>query len=198
MANEYSTLTLLKSSLHITDTDRDALLQGALTAASRGIDNSTGRRFWLDATATARVINPRGKVVCDTEGEHLIVDDIGATTGLVVEVGRGSSWTAVTSEVEAEPTDALDQGEPVTSLLRLYSRWQFATGQRVRVTAKWGWPAIPDVVAQAALIQAGRLFKRKDSPEGILGNAEWGVVRLSRIDPDVQALVQDLVLPGFG
>ena len=198
MANEYSTLTLLKSSLKITDTDRDALLNQALTAASRGIDNFTGRRFWLDATATARVINPRGKVVYDTEGGHLLVDDIGSAAGLVVEVGRGSSWTVITSEVEAEPTDALDQGEPVTSLLRLYSRWQFATGQRVRVTAKWGWPAIPDVVAQAALIQAGRLFKRKDSPEGILGNAEWGIVRLARIDPDVQALVQDLVLPGFG
>jgi hypothetical protein len=68
---------------------------------------------------------------------------------------------------------------------------------RVRVTAKWGWPAVPDTVVQATLIQASRLYRRKDSPEGVLGSAEWGTVRLGRVDPDVYALIQQLILPGM-
>jgi hypothetical protein len=51
---------------------------------------------------------------------------------------------------------------------------------------------------QATLIQAARLYRRKDSPEGVTGSAEWGVVRLPRIDPDVSALIKDLTLPGIG
>lgn len=197
MANEYATLALLKSSLKVTDTDRDDLLQQALTAGARGIDAHTGRRFWLDPAPTARVINPRGAVVCDDDGERLLVDDIGVTAGMVVEVGRGASWTDVTADVETEPTDAAAKGEPVTSLLRINGSWP-RWRDRVRITVRWGWPAIPEVVEQANLIQSGRLFKRKDSPEGVIGSAEWGVVRLARIDPDVQALVAHLVLPGFG
>jgi hypothetical protein len=54
------------------------------------------------------------------------------------------------------------------------------------------------VIREATLIQALRLYKRKDSPEGVLGSAEWGTVRVSRLDPDVAKLVESLVLPGFG
>jgi hypothetical protein len=43
-----------------------------------------------------------------------------------------------------------------------------------------------------------RLYKRKDSPEGVLGTAEWGgPVRLSRVDPDVAALLTPFVIPGM-
>ena len=48
---------------------------------------------------------------------------------------------------------------------------------------------MPAQVAQATLIQAARLYKRRESPEGVLGNAEWGSIRLSRVDPDVAALL---------
>jgi hypothetical protein len=75
--------------------------------------------------------------------------------------------------------------------------WGTAT-TRVRVTAKFGWPTVPDDIVQACLIQASRLFKRADSPEGVMGSSEWGVVRLSRRDPDVWALIEPYTLPGFG
>jgi hypothetical protein len=193
----YVTLDVLKDSMKITDDDRDDLLQRALNAAVGGINNTTGRRFDLDDTAQARVINPRRRVVCDEDGDHLLIKDIGSLDDLAVQIGTTSAWTTITSSVEAEPTDALDEGRPVTSLLRVAGGWPVGAGQRVRVTARWGWPQVPDVVAQATLIQAMRLFRRKDSPEGVTGSAEWGVVRLSRIDPDVQALIQSLILPGM-
>lgn len=189
----YATLAELKHTMGITDTERDTALAGKLAAASRSIDKTTGRRFWLDAAARPRVINPRRRVVADEDGQRLLTADIGDDAGLVVETGRTGAWTVITAAVEAQPTDALQQQLPVTSLLRLGGTWPAGGGQRIRVTARWGWPAVPDEVHEATLILAARLFKRKDSPEGVLGSSEWGVVRLSRRDPDVLALIEHLI-----
>lgn len=201
MANEYVTLATLKTAVKLepSDTTSDALLNQALAAASRGIDRKCGRRFFLDAAPVQRVFNPRRRVACESDGEVLLINDIGDTAGLAVETGSGSTWTAVTG-FETTPDNALLDGRPITGLLRPNGiwRWHASSTTRVRITARWGWPTIPDEVVQATLIQASRLYKRKDSSEGVLGSAEWGVVRLSRVDPDVAALVGDLTLPGFG
>lgn len=202
MANEYADLATLKAQLTIEedDTSRNTLLNKALTSASRSIDRATGRRFWLDPTVVARVYNPRGRVVCDDDGETLLVDDIGSVTGLVVETGPASGpWTTVTG-YETVPDNALADGRAITGLLRPGGAWSWRTAgtARVRVTARFGWPAVPDEIESAALIQATRLYKRKDSPEGIIGSAEWGVRNLSRRDPDVWNLIEPFILPGFG
>ncbi|MFI9005100.1 phage gp6-like head-tail connector protein [Streptomyces sp. NPDC053541] len=196
MATDYATVATLREMLNVPadDTSRDGLLARALAAASRGIDTATGRRFYLDATASARVYRVAGRTMCDEDGEQLLVDDIGAASGLVVETGAAGAWSVVT-DYETAPDNALARGRPVTSLLR--TSWG-SSSTRVRVTAQWGWPDVPDEIEQATLIQAARLYRRKDSPEGVTGSAEWGVVRLSRRDPDVWALIEHYILPGFG
>lgn len=194
----YLSLAALKDDAHITDTERDSALTRALSAASRSIDLTTGRRFYLDDEASARVYNARGRVVAAEEGSRLLVDDIGALDDLVVEIGRAPAWADITDQVEAEPTDALARSWPITSLLRLGGSWPSGSSQRIRVTERWGWPDVPAPVVQATGILAMRLFKRKDSPEGVVGSAEWGVVRLTRKDPDVYALIEPYILPGFG
>jgi hypothetical protein len=198
VANEYANLATLKASLNIepSDTTRDALLNQALASASRSIDRATGRRFWLDPAPVARVYNPRRRLVREVDGELLLTDDIGDTAGMVVETGNGASFTAVT-DYETWPDNALADGKPVTGLLRVFGIWA-VPGTRVRITTRFGWPAEPDPVTEASLIQAARLFRRKDSPEGVAGSAEWGVVRLSRRDPDVWNLIEPYILPGFG
>ncbi|MFE9853713.1 MULTISPECIES: phage gp6-like head-tail connector protein [Streptomyces] len=196
MAHEYAELADLKSNLNVEEADlsRDVMLQAALTAASRGIDTSTGRRFWLDDVPVARVFRTRGRVAFTEDGgERLLVDDIGADP-VLVESGSVSSWADV-PDYEPGPDNALLRGRPITSLA-VPGRW--AVGDRVRVVARWGWPAVPDEIRQATLIQAARLYRRKDSPEGVAGSAEWGVMRLSRRDPDVWALIEHFILPGFG
>jgi hypothetical protein len=197
VANEYADLGTLKRQLRLDDADdsQDASLQQALTAASRSIDRATGRRFWLDGTAVQRTYRPEGRTVTQTDGTALLVDDIGSVSGLLIETGTATAWSALT-DWEALPDNALAVGRPITGLLRS-GGWGAGTS-RVRVTAKFGWPAVPDEIVQATLIQANRLFKRKDSPEGVTGSAEWGVVRLSRRDPDVWNLIEPYVLPGFG
>lgn len=186
----YATLADLKAMRRITDTSDDALLTRALTAASRQIDQKTGRRFWLDDSATTRVFGASGRTTPDG---RLLVDDIGDLAGLLVETGTpgGTTWTA-TTWYETAPANAVPQGAPVTELAPTSgSVWP---GGRVRVTARWGWPAVPAEISLATLLLASRLFMRKDSPEGLTGSAEFGSVRVSRWDPDVEALVAPYVL----
>lgn len=194
MANEYATLAELKAMRHVTDTSQDTALQAALTRASRAIDTKTGRRFYLDSSATARTYNPHGRVLCTAGGRLLLVDDIGSTTGLVVERGTTSSgWTAITTH-ETRPDNALTLGWPITGLLLASGDWPSGS-TRVRVTARWGWPSVPDEIVQACLLLANRFYLRKDSPEGIAGSAEWGAIRLSRWDPDVEVLIAPFIVP---
>lgn len=195
MAEDYTDLATLKLALKITDNDRDALLSRAITAASRAIDRQTGRRFWLDDAPVTRVFNPYGRIVRDERGELFLIDDLGASATLVVEVGRGASWTAVTG-YETWPDNALAEGMPITGLLLPTGTWP-TDRDRLRVTERWGWPVIPDPIEQASRLQAGRLYRRKDSPEGVAGSAEWGLVRVPRLDPDVLALIEPYTLPGF-
>ncbi|HEX4812248.1 MAG TPA: hypothetical protein VFV66_05795 [Nonomuraea sp.] len=193
----YASVAQLKTMMGATDSDRDSLFADKLSAACRSIDDTTGRRFYLDPTASARILNPTRRLVQDEDGWHLLVPDIGDTSGLVVEVGRTGAWTDVTSRVEAEPTDAIAEQNAVTSLLMVGGTWPVGGGKRVRVTTRWGWPIVKPQISEASLLLAARLVKRKDSPEGVLGSAEWGVIRLSRTDPDVYALIQRYILPGL-
>lgn len=196
MANEYALLPELKLAVGIPTDDgtEDALLTKALASASRSIDTSCGRRFWLDETPSARTFRLSGRTVLDDDGVRVLLDDIGAEP-VLVETGSVGAFTALSS-YETGPDNALTQGRPITSLARA-GAWGGAAG-RIRVTARWGWPTVPPEIEQATLLQANRLFKRKGSPEGIIGSAEWGVRNVSRRDPDVWALIEHFMLPGFG
>ncbi|MFD8531526.1 phage head-tail connector protein [Streptosporangium canum] len=194
----YIELAMLKKALGVTDTDRDALLEQAISAASSGIDERCGRTFGRDLVPSTRTFRTRGRTLRnDLGGELLLVDDIATDEGLVIEVGGRDTWAEVhATRYETEPENALAKGRPVTSLALLYSWWSL--WRSVRITAVWGWPAVPAGVEQAALLQASRLYRRKDSPEGVAGSAEWGLVRVPSLDPDVRALVEPFRLVGFG
>lgn len=49
----------------------------------------------------------------------------------------------------------------------------------------------------AMLMQAGRLYRRRSSPEGVAGFGEFGAVRVSRIDADIEALLAPYLRVGF-
>ena len=180
---------------HLGDTgDRldEALLQAAIDAATGDVDEHTGRRFDLDVSATARVFDGCGS-------SRILIDDIGSLTGLAVETSAdGSTWSAVAvSDYEPLPLNA--NSNPASA----YAWWwlaespsatagTWAWARRVRVTARWGWSAVPAQVKQATILRAVALFKRKDAPHGVAGFDGFGVVRL-RQDPDVEALLQPFV-----
>lgn len=194
----YASLSLLKSALGMasTDTTADDLLQQALSASSRSVEEYCERRFYLDATATVRVYRTKGRVICQRDGsQRLAVDDIGSTSGLVVEVGDGTTWTAIAAaDYETYPDNALARLRAITAIV-LPDSTTFSTNRRARITARWGWPAIPSQAEQASLLQAARLYRRKDSPQGVAGSPDWGLVRVPNLDPDVKALLAFLTVP---
>lgn len=183
----YATLTQLKSRLRITDTVDDDELQSTLATAARRVDDDCGRRFWQDLTASSRTYRP-------THPTLLLVDDISTSPDLVVEVGRGATWTAVDlDDVDFLPENAVADLRAIEILERAAGVWPLFGSTRVRITARWGWPVVPEPIVNATLIMASRLSRRRDSPEGILGNSDFGPLRVSRYDADYDNLIHPYV-----
>lgn len=192
---EYVDLALLKAQLGgitSTDANRDALLTDAIEAASRRVDSYCARRFWKDDAASARTYRPGVRIY----EERFFVDDCAS----VSEVAYGNAvdgWTVLDAEdFEVGPENATARGVAIESVEALDGWPSFGRRDRVRVTGVWGWPEVPAEVVEATLILAARYYKRQQSPEGVLGNAEWGTVRLSKTDPDVADLLSPFVIFG--
>lgn len=189
ITNGYCTLPELKEILRILDTVDDELLEARINEASRVIDQHCNRRFYADATASARLFT-------SIDGNTIFVDDISSTTGLVVKsdsVGDGTYATTIAAaDFQAEPLNAIVKGTPITSIAaRLAGAFSMAAVPAgCQVTAKWGWPAIPDPVHSACLILAGRLVKRGDSLLGVAGFGELGAITVRAIDPDVERMLR--------
>lgn len=192
----YATVAQLRAEMTVpsSTTDRDAGFARALKAASRAVeewcDNRPVGGFLLADTASVRKFRRDRWTLCTDQGFQLPVDDIGSLTDLVVETSDdGTTWTTLTIDTDFEvwPENALAYSRPITALLSA-SDWP----ARVRVTAKWGWPEVPSQVAEATLRQAARLYKRKDSPQGLADGGELGQVRVPNLDPDVQRLLSFL------
>ena len=131
-ANMYATVGQLKARFGISDSIDDDLIRHTIRSASRAIDDECGRRFYLDIAATARQYRT-ASAFWESDGEVLLIDDIGNLTGVVVEVGDGTTWTAVTNYA-TEPFNASVQGRPVRKLRRTMNNW--STSRQVRVTAR--------------------------------------------------------------
>jgi len=97
------------------------------------------------------------------------------------------------------PLNAASDGVPFT-VIEL-GQGVTLTGARGEVTVEadtWGWPSVPDAVAEAIMFQASRFSFRKDSPMGIAGSPEQGseLRLLSRVDPDVAVALKRFRRPG--
>jgi Phage gp6-like head-tail connector protein len=185
----YASLAQLKSWLKITDTNDDAKLTSALVAATRRINLDCGRSFWPQtAPAAPRIYRAR-------HPELLQVDDFPTMTDLVVEVGRGSTWTAIdVANLDALPENAEADLHAIETLVRTAGVWPVFGNARVRVTPqRWGWLACPEDIVTACIILGARLGRRSDSPEGIVGNSEFGPIRVSRYDADYDTLISGYV-----
>jgi hypothetical protein len=165
------------------------LLAMSTRTTTEWINSFCRREFNLADAASARYFD----VLRDGT---VLVDDIGSET-ITVATDSSQDGTYATTwaadDFQAGPLGSIDLGEPITSLIAVGEQaFPPVTRRRglVKVTAVWGWPAVPSTVKQAALIQAARLYRRFESPEGVLGGSDFGVVRVgSRVDPDVEMLL---------
>ncbi len=193
ITNGYATLTDFQnytgmSTLTAAET---STIEDAIEAASRSIDRIANRRFFLDAVATARLYRP-------SDFYKLIVDDIGSTTNLAVALdatGQGSYTDPLVLNTDyiLDPINAQAKARPWTMLTIVGgTTWPFPTNYRpvVQVTARWGWPSVPDDISEATLILAADYVKRASSVGGVVGLSELGAIRMSPLGRDIAAIVR--------
>ena len=194
ISNGYATLADVKAALRIPsgDTQDDFLLELSIEAASRQIDGFCERVF-TQSTAT-RIYRP-------TDVFTVEVDDLQSITTLKTDADGtgtfGTTWS--TADYQLNPLNGIAGGitTPYTTLRAIGSylfpiyepRNVNANEASVQITGVWGWPSIPTAVKQACIILSMRQFKRYDSPTGVMGFGDLGVMRVGRVDPDVEKLL---------
>lgn len=199
ITNGYATLAELKAYLKIDDSMEDTLLENIVEAASRSIDRIANRRFYLDSTATARQYRPADLL-------RVFTDDFGSTSGLIVktdpnDAGVYATTLVLNTDYIVEPVNAAAKGRP-WNYITIVSGESYSLPvnyrPQVEVTARWGWPSVPDDINQATLILSADLYKRKDSIGGVLGLSELGAIRMSPLGRDITAMVRAYKREFFG
>ena len=205
-APSYATVDELQTFVRIPDDADDAVITAALAGASRMIDHACDprpghwRQFGRTDTPDARYFTPsrRGYDSAVRDQWVALVDDIASEVGLDVAADlTGDGGYVEITGATLLPRNAAGQGLPWTSVLFAGSSMSCPPliADSVKVTAEWGWPAVPEAVHEACMIQASRLISRRDAPFGVAGSPETGseVRLLARLDPDVEALVRPFV-----
>lgn len=197
ITNGYATRNQVKAALRIgtADTLDDDLIDNCVGAASRLIDGYCNRRFWQTGTAEARVYQAEDSFYCS-------IDDVAGTALTLKTSSQADGTFDVTwkvSDYQLEPlngnldglTWSYDKIRAVGDYLFPTVNANYGDQALVQVTAIFGWPSVPEPVTQATIIQASRIFKRYDSPLGVVGFGDLGQIRVSRyLDPDMAQLVE--------
>jgi hypothetical protein len=182
-----------------TDDAEDVKLGLAIAAASRAVDRCTGRQFGLDGPSTrrytARYRHARARWVAD-------VDDIPTVSEefvISLDTDGDLTFEAVVTAYDLRPMNAQPMDRPWTQVVFRSTAAVLPNGAEgeVQILGMWGWSAVPDPVKQATLLQASRLWVRKDSPYGIAGSPDAGseMRLLDKVDPDVEVALTSYKRP---
>lgn len=151
----------------------DVELLRQLTAVSRYIDFRTGQFFSSDTAAVVRIYTGDGTNQLWLD-ENLAV----SPTSLKYDSGNDGTYATTITTFELWPYNAADG--PVAQPYRRIDLppWGdytvFPKGQRVQVTAQWGWLAVPEMV-RTACIQLTAIL-RLQSPRATSSIDEMGRV----------------------
>lgn len=189
ITNGYCTLAQLKDALGIpsADTISDSGLELAIESASRQIDTHCERVFYQTTGAT--------RVYAPSSYDFVEIDDLITLTTLKTSTDADGSydqtWTSDTYQLEPLNGRAGGIVTPYTGIRGVGDLIFPVTGQEatVQVVGNFGWSSVPTDIKYACLILSGRLWKRFDSVLGVAGFGELGAVRVSRFDPDIEALI---------
>jgi hypothetical protein len=195
IVNGYATLAEVKAAARIDDDIDNSLLETAIESSSRDIDAYTERVFFsTGATAVARVYIPQDIYLVETD------DIISVTTIKSDSNGDGTfDITWASTDFQLEPLNGLAGGiaTPATRIRSIgnylwpvYEPRNVNSSQAsVQVTGVFGFASVPSAIKQATILSSLRAYKRYESPTGVLGFSDMGVVRVGRLDPDVERLV---------
>lgn len=200
VTNGYCTVAQLRE--HLGDTGSKlttALLERAINGSSRAIDDYTGRRFWQDSTVQTRTYKVHDPYIA-------WVDDISTTTGLVIKTDTtgdytwATTWTTTDYDLEPSNADKTNSAFAWWRIVAIDTEVFPVSARRktLQVTAKFGWPSVPEEIEEATILKASQLFRRKDAVLGMVNFADFGPMRISRKDHDVIELIGNFVRSPMG
>lgn len=179
----YCTLADLKARLDITTVDaaRDTVLEQVIEAASRQVDGWCGRPF-ASGEATRQL-------TADNSGMVIMPNDLHTISEIAVDRDDDRVYETIwpIESVDLQPYPGPYQ------VIRPRRGYNFPTHRyAIQITGVWGYGEnTPAAIREATLLQAARLYKRKDAPFGVAGNAEHGQLQtISSVDPDVKELLK--------
>lgn len=195
ITNGYATLAEVKAALRIplSDTVDDTMLETVIEAASREIDGYTERSFYNAGTAV-RYFVPTDAFLTEIDDAISITKVETSSDGSAFD----TDWS-LDSDVQLEPLNGIVGGLAVPRYrIRAIGSYLFPIWDvknvnsheaTVRVTGTWGWSSVPLAIKQACILYSARQYKRYDSPLGVAGFGDLTAINITRIDPDVMALV---------
>lgn len=181
----YVTTSQLKTRLGLTTTADDHRLDGAVATASRDVEQFCNRQFNKVDTASERMYYPLSPNYVEVDDFYKL-DDLAVTVVELLPNGVTVETPLVDGEFQAEPLERSRYGfalpAPYWSLRNLNQAslsWPVPEAKGyLKVTAHWGWEAVPDPVKEATLILAEEYFKMKEAPFGVINWGEFGPVRV--------------------
>ena len=194
LTNPYCSVADVKAALRITDTIDDALIENSINSACRLIDQYCNRYFYLGSS------DQEQRYFNTNDPYYIWMDDLAEFTSLdtssTMKNQYDINWTNSGDypDYELTPKNNLGNGyySPYTGIKATghYLFPFFGENSLIRVTGRWGWASVPEPIKFAAIIQSSRLFKRLESPLGVAGVSDMGVMRVGRaIDGDVAQLI---------
>jgi hypothetical protein len=189
ITNGYCTLNDLKASLRIpvSDTIDDDLLELAIESASRDIDQASERFFY--SSAETRIFMPQDSL-------NTVIDDLSAVSTIKTSSAANGTFdiTWTSSDYQLMPLNGIAGGMvlPYDRIYAVGDYWFPQAGQEatVEVTGTFGFTSVPTAIKQATVLLSARIFKRNDSPGGVMGFGDLGIIRVGRMDPDIEKLIQ--------
>lgn len=180
--------------LTINDTEDAALISVLNLAASDSARAFCGRDFLVDADQTASV-----RYFVPESCYSARIDDCWAITAVATDDGddgsygtswSASDWYAVSGGRASGASPFGGTGWPYTQLHAVESR-EFPYAQRpaLKLTAKWGWEALPDQVGLAVRMLVSEMYKARDGGyETFTTDGGFTIIRQNRV-------VRDLLQP---
>jgi hypothetical protein len=174
---DYITSANFKTRHGITTSGNDARITAHITAASLEADAYCGRQFGPGTPATTRYFSAYAD-------QAVLVDDCYTITSVDLDLDDDGTY-----ETNVPSTDYItlplngigsnrQSGWPVTEL-RLVSRTGYfprCTRPGVKVSATFGWAAVPTDVVEATYLMAHRLYYEVAVPSGMTpGNIDFGL-----------------------
>ena len=184
ITNGYCSLVEARERMSISDAGDDNLLETVITAASRWIDDHTGRRFY--GGSETRIYTATSPYCLDLDEFTAITTLKTDTTGdRVYEV----TWAA--TDYYLLPYNAVADGQPYDRIEvdHISGRYRFPTGvaRGVQIVGAFGYGASgpPPLIKEACLRLVERFYSLRTAPLGVTGSADMGTLRIVS-DRDVQ------------